>query len=349
MSFLLSKEIEDSTKVNDRKMKEILNRLINHETLDSTEAKQILVNISNGLYNQSQITSFLTVFMMRSITLEELKGFRNALLELCVPINLDGFDAIDLCGTGGDGKDTFNISTLASFVTAGAGVNVAKHGNYGVSSSCGSSNVMEFLGIKFSNDEDFLKHTIEKAGICVLHAPLFHPAMKNVAPIRRELGVKTFFNMLGPMVNPSFPKNQMVGVFNLELLRLYGYLYQNTDKNYSIIHALDGYDEISLTGKAKIISNQTETLFAPEDLGIPQINQEAIFGGSTVESSAKIFMDVIQGKGTEAQNNVVCANAGLAIATAKQVSHKEGFELAKASLRSGKAKESLDTLIELSK
>ena len=330
-------------------MKETLNKLINHETLESEESKQILVNISNGMYNQSQIASFLTIFMMRSITLEELSGFRNALLELCIPIDLKDFNAIDLCGTGGDGKDTFNISTLASFVTAGAGVNVAKHGNYGVSSSCGSSNVMEFLGVKFSNDEDFLKRSIEKAGICVLHAPLFHPAMKNVAPIRRELGVKTFFNMLGPMVNPSFPKNQMVGVFNLELLRLYGYLYQNTDKNYSIIHALDGYDEISLTGKAKVISNKTETLFSPEYLGVSQIKQEDIFGGSTVESSAEIFMNVIQGKGTEAQNNVVCANAGLAIATVKQISHKEGFELAKESLLSGKAKQSLDTLIELSK
>ena len=330
-------------------MKETLNKLINHETLESEESKQILVNISNGMYNQSQIASFLTIFMMRSITLEELSGFRNALLELCIPIDLKDFNAIDLCGTGGDGKDTFNISTLASFVTAGAGVNVAKHGNYGVSSSCGSSNVMEFLGVKFSNDEDFLKRSIEKAGICVLHAPLFHPAMKNVAPIRRELGVKTFFNMLGPMVNPSFPKNQMVGVFNLELLRLYGYLYQNTDKNYSIIHALDGYDEISLTGKAKVISNKTETLFSPEYLGVSQIKQEDIFGGSTVESSAEIFMNVIQGKGTEAQNNVVCANAGLGIATVKQISHKEGFELAKESLLSGKAKQSLDTLIELSK
>ena len=241
-------------------MKQLLNRLINQENISSEEAKQVLVNISNGMYNQSQIASFLTIFMMRSITLEELKGFRDALLELCIPIDLADFNAIDLCGTGGDGKDTFNISTLSSFVTAGAGVKVAKHGNYGVSSACGSSNVMEYLGIKFSNDEDFLKHTIDKAGICVLHAPLFHPAMKNVAPIRRELGVKTFFNMLGPMVNPSFPKNQMVGVFNLELLRMYGYLYQNTDKNYSIVHALDGYDEISLTGKTKVISEQQTML-----------------------------------------------------------------------------------------
>ena len=330
-------------------MKQLLNRLINQESISSEEAKQVLVNISKGDYNQSQIASFLTVYMMRSITLEELKGFRDALLELCLPIDLTDFNAIDLCGTGGDGKDTFNISTLSSFVTAGAGVKVAKHGNYGVSSACGSSNVMEYLGIKFSNDEDFLKQSIDKAGICVLHAPLFHPAMKNVAPIRRELGVKTFFNMLGPMVNPSFPKNQIVGVFNLELLRLYGYLYQNTDKNYSIVHALDGYDEISLTGKTKVISNHSETLFSPEDLGVQQIKQSDIFGGNTIEDSAKIFLNVINGKGTEPQNNVVCANAGLAIATSNQIEHKDGFELAKESLLSGKAKHCLDKLIELSK
>ncbi|GAA3637929.1 anthranilate phosphoribosyltransferase [Flavivirga jejuensis] len=330
-------------------MKNLLNRLINHESISSEEAKQVLVNISNGMYNQSQIASFLTVFMMRSITLEELRGFRDALLELCIAIDLKDFNAIDLCGTGGDGKDTFNISTLSSFVSAGAGIKVSKHGNYGVSSACGSSNVMEYLGIKFSNDEDFLKRSIDKAGICVLHAPLFHPAMKNVAPIRRELGVKTFFNMLGPMVNPSFPKNQMVGVFNLELLRLYGYLYQETDKNYSIVHALDGYDEISLTGHTKVISNNSETMFSPEDLGISAITQESIFGGNTVEDAAKIFINVIAGKGTEPQNNVVCANAGLAIATTKQISHKEGFEQAKESLLSGKAKASLETLIEMSK
>ena len=330
-------------------MKHILNRLINQESISSEEAKKVLVNISKGDYNQSQIASFLTVYMMRSITLEELKGFRDALLELCIPIELSEFNAVDLCGTGGDGKDTFNISTLSSFVTAGAGVKVAKHGNYGVSSACGSSNVMEHLGIKFSNNEDLLKRSIDKAGICVLHAPLFHPAMKNVAPIRRELGVKTFFNMLGPMVNPSFPKNQIVGVFNLELLRLYSYLYQNTDKNYAIVHALDGYDEISLTGKTKVISNNSEALFTPEDLGVAQIKQEDIFGGNSIKSAAKIFLNVIIGKGTQAQNNVVCANAGLAIATSKQIKHKQGFELAKESLLSGQAKQSLDKLIELSK
>ena len=329
-------------------MKEILNRLINQESISSEEAKNVLVNISEGKYNQSQIASFLTVYMMRSITLEELRGFRDALLELCIAVDLKDFNPIDLCGTGGDGKDTFNISTLSSFVTAGAGVNVAKHGNYGVSSACGSSNVMEYLGIKFSNNIDFLKRSIDQTGICVLHAPLFHPAMKNVAPIRRELGVKTFFNMLGPMVNPAFPPNQTVGVFNLELLRLYGYLYQETDKNYAVVHALDGYDEISLTGKTKVMSNTSEALFAPDDLGLRTIEQSEIFGGNTVEEAANIFINVIGGKGTEAQNNVVCANAGLAIATSKQISHGEGFELAKASLLNGKAKRSLDKLIELS-
>ena len=330
-------------------MKALLNRLINQESISAEEAKDVLVNISLGKYNQSQIASFLTVYMMRSITLEELRGFRDALLELCIPVDLDGYDTIDLCGTGGDGKDTFNISTLSSFVTAGAGVQVTKHGNYGVSSACGSSNVMEYLGIKFTNDIDFLKRSIDETGICVLHAPLFHPAMKNVAPIRKELGVKTFFNMLGPMVNPAFPKNQMVGVFNLELLRLYGYLYQETDKNYAVVHALDGYDEISLTGKTKVISNNAETLFEPQDLGISQIEQSAIFGGNTVKEAARLFTKIMDGKGTDAQNNVVFANAGLAIATAKQISHKEGFKLAKESLESGKAKQSLDKLIELSK
>jgi len=225
-------------------MKEVLNRLIQHQTLSSSEAREILINIANGSYNTSQIASFLTVYMMRSVSVEELEGFRNALLELCLNVDLSAYNPIDLCGTGGDGKDTFNISTLASFVTAGAGVKVTKHGNYGVSSSCGSSNVLEFLGIKFSNDKDYLERAIDQVGICILHAPLFHPAMKNVAPIRRELGVKTFFNMLGPMVNPAFPPNQLVGVFNLELARLYSYLYQKTDKNYTIVHALDGYDEI---------------------------------------------------------------------------------------------------------
>ena len=330
-------------------MKNILNRLINHEVLSKLEAKEVLVNISNGSYNTSQIASFLTVYMMRNITIEELAGFREALLELCISVDLSNYNTVDLCGTGGDGKDTFNISTLASFATAGAGVKVAKHGNYGVSSISGSSNVMEILGVKFSNDNAYLEKCIDQAGICILHAPLFHPAMKNVGPIRKELAVKTFFNMLGPMVNPSFPQNQLVGVFNLELARMYSYLYQNTTTNFTILHSLDGYDEISLTGNAKTITNSSEGMLKPEDFGVSILTQKEIQGGNTIEESAKLFMNIIQGKGTDAQNNVVCANAAMAIATVNSLTPIQGFEIAKESLLSGKALLALNKLQQLSK
>jgi anthranilate phosphoribosyltransferase len=330
-------------------MKAILNRLIQHQHLSKEEARQMIINIAEGQYNTSQIASFLTVYMMRSINLEELEGFRSALLELCIAIDLSEFDTIDLCGTGGDGKDTFNISTLSSFVTAGAGVKVTKHGNYGVSSGCGSSNVLEALGVKFSNDQDFLKRCVDQAGICILHAPLFHPAMKNVAPVRRELGVKTFFNMLGPLVNPAFPKNQLTGVFNLELARLYHYLFQKTDTNFTILYALDGYDEISLTGPTKAFSKNSEGILTPQDFGVLPLEASQIAGGDNVESSANIFMNVIQNKGTQAQQEVVCANAGMAIATALDLSPIDGFEKAKESLLSGKAFEALTQLQNLSK
>ncbi|WP_202700804.1 anthranilate phosphoribosyltransferase [Flavobacterium sp. UGB4466] len=330
-------------------MKNILNKLINHEVLSKEEAKDVLINISSGAYNPSQISAFLTVFMMRSITIDELSGFREALLELCIRVDLSAYNAIDLCGTGGDGKDTFNISTLASFVAAGAGIKVAKHGNYGVSSISGSSNVMEKMGIKFSNDPSFLEKCIDQTGICVLHAPLFHPAMKNVGPIRKELAVKTFFNMLGPMVNPSFPKNQLVGVFNLELARMYAYLYQNTDVNFTILHSLDGYDEISLTGPTKIITSDMEGMLKPEDFNVRLLSQREIEGGRTIEESADMFVSIISGKGSEAQNNVVCANAAMAISTVTKCSPQEGFKQAKESLFSGKGHQVLKKLQELSK
>lgn len=329
-------------------MKYILNRLINHEQLSKEEARTVLVNISEEKYNQSQIAAFLTVFMMRNVSLEELQGFRDALLDLCLSVDFNDYNTVDLCGTGGDGKNTFNISTLASFVTAGAGIQVTKHGNYGVSSVSGSSNVMEALGIKFSNEKDFLRRCLDEAGICVLHAPLFHPAMKNVGPIRKELGVKTFFNMLGPMVNPAFPKNQMVGVFDLELARMYGYLYQKSSKNYKILHTIDGYDEISLTGPAKVISRNSEKILNAEDFGVKKISESEIFGGETVKASAEIFINILNGNGTQAQNNVVCANAALAIATVEGCTLKEGFEKANESLNSKKALTSLKQLQELS-
>ena len=329
-------------------MKTILNRLINHEILSKAEAKEVLVNISAGNYNPSQISAFLTVYMMRSITIEELSGFREALLELCIPVDFSAYNTIDLCGTGGDGKDTFNISTLASFIVAGAGIKVAKHGNYGVSSISGSSNVMEKMGVKFTNDIDFLTKSIEETNIAILHAPLFHPAMKNVGPIRKELGVKTFFNMLGPMVNPSFPKNQMVGVFSLELARMYAYLYQNTTTNYSILHGLSGFDEVSLTDDVKIISNHSEQILKPTDFNFPSIKLESIKGGTTIDEAAKIFHDVISGKGSVEQNNVVCVNAAVAIQTIDKSSYEDALAKAQESLFSGKAFGKLNQLIAIS-
>ncbi|WP_226390244.1 anthranilate phosphoribosyltransferase [Penaeicola halotolerans] len=319
-------------------MKEILNQLIAYQSLDKATAKEILKNITQGKYNASQMAAFMTVYLMRSITVEELEGFREAMLELCVPVEISEYDAMDLCGTGGDGKDTFNISTLSSFIVAACGQPVAKHGNTGVSSICGSSNLLAHFGYEFTNDIGKIKQSLDTAGICFLHAPLFHPAMKNVAPIRKDLGVKTFFNMLGPMVNPSFPKKQLVGVFSLELARLYGYLYQNTDAKFAILHALDGYDEISLTGAFKMVSHSGEKLYDPDDLGLETIQAAQIKGGETVEESAKIFEDILRGNGTKAQNQVVIANAAAALVTANEaISFPEAVAQAEEALLSKKA------------
>lgn len=328
-------------------MKEVLNKLFKYQSLSKEEAFQILSNLATGQYNNSQMAAFMTVYIMRSIKVEELEGFRQAMLELCVKVPVEDYNAIDLCGTGGDGKNTFNISTISSFVVAGAGQHVVKHGNYGVSSISGSSNVLESLGAKFSNNVDTIKKSLDQAGICFLHAPLFHPAMKNVGPVRRELGVKTFFNMLGPMVNPAFPKSQIVGVFSLELARLYGYLYQKTDKNFMIVHALDGYDEVSLTGGFKIITNQQEAVYQPEDLGLKRLKQEELHGGDTIPEAAEIFKNILENKGTEAQVQAILANAGLALATGKQISIAEGIQQAKESLESGKALQSLKKFLEV--
>src|ERR1700744_360643 len=319
-------------------MKQILNHLFEHKTFTREKSKEILTAISQGKYNNSQMAAFMTAFCMRSINVNELEGFRDAMLELCLPVDLETDDLVDLCGTGGDGKDTFNISTLASFVVAGAGYKVAKHGNYGVLSGCGSSNVMEVLGAKFTNDTDTLKRNIGEANICFLHAPLFHPAMKTVAPIRKELGVKTFFNMLGPMVNPSKPKNQLVGVFNLELARVYAYLYQKSDVKYTILNALDGYDEISLTCDFKTFSAEGERINSIEDLGFSKLNPNEILGGSTVSDSADIFMSVLNGEATSAQQNVVLSNAALAIKTiGPEKTFADCFYEAEESLISKKA------------
>lgn len=327
-------------------MKKILAHLFEYKTFTRREAYEILTNIASGKYNNSQIAAFMTAYGMRSIRVEELEGFRDAMYDLCLQLDFPGYKLIDLCGTGGDGKNTFNISTLASFVVAGAGYHVAKHGNYGVSSGCGSSNVMEYLGYQFTNDKEVISRQLEQANICFLHAPLFHPAMKTVAPIRRELGVKTFFNMIGPLVNPTNPHYQSVGVFSLELARLYGYLYQQTDKQYTILHALDGYDEVSLTGDFKTISNQGEHLHSIDQLGFTPISAEQIHGGETVEEAAKIFATVLNGEGTMEQNNVVLANAAVAIQTIHpQKRFADCYYEAEASLIGEKALASFKKLI----
>jgi anthranilate phosphoribosyltransferase len=327
-------------------MKEILNHLFEHRTLSKEQAKEVLKNIATGVYNQSQMAAFMTVYLMRSITVEELMGFREAMLELCIPVDLDGQDVIDLCGTGGDGKDTFNISTLSSFIVAACGQPVAKHGNTGVSSICGSSNLLAYFGHEFTDDQGLLRKNLDEAGICFLHAPLFHPAMKNVGPIRKELGVKTFFNMLGPMVNPSFPKKQMVGVFSLELARLYGYLYQNNQVQFSVVHALDGYDEISLTGDFKVISNKGEELINPENLGFSKLEAGSIKGGDSIEESAKIFENILTGRGTQSQEAVVIANSAVALHTAdNSLTMEEAIAKTTEALKSGKALKAFKSLI----
>ncbi|AOM78640.1 anthranilate phosphoribosyltransferase [Pedobacter steynii] len=327
-------------------MKKILNHLFENKTFSRAEAQRILTSIALGEFNTSQIAAFITAYGMRNITVEELQGFRDAMLDLCVKLDFSDHELIDLCGTGGDGKDTFNISTLASFVVAGSGHKVAKHGNYGVSSGCGSSNVMEYLGYQFTNDQDVLKRSLDKSGICFIHAPLFNPAMKTVAPIRKELGVKTFFNMLGPMCNPAQPKNQLVGVFSLELARLYAYLYQDTDKNYTILHAVDGFDEISLTCDFKTFSKNGEALRKVSDLGFEEIDEQLIKGGDTVASSAEIFMKVLNGEGENAQNNVVLCNAAIALQTIdSSKTFADCFYEAEESLFSKKALSTFKSLL----
>jgi anthranilate phosphoribosyltransferase len=327
-------------------MKATLQNLIQHKTLTQEEAKKILLEIAAEKYANTQVASFLTVFMMRNITPDELTGFRDAFLELCVPLDLSDFNTIDLVGTGGDGKNTFNISTLSALVVAGAGHHVAKHGNYGVSSVSGSSSVMEYFGYQFTNNEEKLKKMMDRVGMVYLHAPMFHPAMKAVGPIRRELGMKTFFNMLGPMMNPSNPQNQMVGVYNLETMRLYSYIYQQSTKNYSIVYALDGYDEISLTDNFRIINKHQDQLMTPEQLGLPRVKQKDLFGGDTVKEAASIFKTILHGDGTEAQNSTIYANAGMAIHTMHpDKTIADCIDQAKQSLLSGKAKKVLEGLI----
>jgi anthranilate phosphoribosyltransferase len=329
-------------------MKKILQYLFEHKSLSSAQSREVLINISQGMYNESEIASFITVFLMRSITIEELEGFRDALLELCRKVDLNGYSVIDIVGTGGDGKNTFNISTLACFIVAGTGQKVAKHGNYGATSISGASNVMEKMGYTFKTDNDALNREVDETNICFLHAPIFHPALKTVGPIRKNLGVRTFFNMLGPMVNPASPAFQLVGVYNLEMARIYNYLLQQTGAAFTIIHGLDGYDEISLTNDTKVITAQGEKIMTAEQLGKRMVNATDIQGGNTVDDAAKLFLTILKGKGTWAQNAVVLANAAMALnCTGNYKTYDDAYHAAVDSLESGKANACLEKLIAL--
>ena len=331
-------------------MKKILEKLFDHNYLEYEESKKVLKEISSKKYNYSQVASFLTVFKMRNPSVQEIEGFRDALLDLCVKIDLSSdFETIDLCGTGGDGKNTFNISTISSFVVAGAGYKVTKHGNYGVSSSCGSSDVLQQLGIKLSNDDGYLKKCLDKGNFCYLHAPLFHPAMKNVAGVRKELEFKTFFNILGPFVNPLQPKNQLCGVYNLEISRLYGYVFENSKKNYSILYSLDGYDEISLTSDFMKISRNDSTINSPDYFGFNKINPDEIKGGESIKDSASIFTKILENKATKSQTDVVLANSAIAIQTITNKTIDECLSIARQSIDSGSALNCLKRIQLLSK
>jgi anthranilate phosphoribosyltransferase len=329
-------------------VKQILTKLFDHQPLSHAEAHAAMRQLGEGGANPAETAAFLAVYRMRPITVAELAGFREALLDLCRDPELGTRELVDIVGTGGDGKDTLNISTLASFVVAGAGVKVAKHGNFGVSSVCGASNVLAYFGYDFEASTDQLRRQLDLANICFLHAPAFHPAMRHAGPVRRELGLRTFFNILGPLVNPARPQAQLLGVFSLELQRLYHYLLQPTGTRYAVVHALDGYDELALTGPAKVVSAHAgEQLLTPLQMGLAACTEADLAGGSTVEASARLFRQVLEGQGSVAQRNVVTANAALALQCAQPgLSWADALARSRESLDSGAASQAFQTMIE---
>lgn len=328
-------------------MKEILEYLFNHHTLSKSQAKAIMIEIAQNKFNATEVTAFVAIFLMRNITLHELQGFREALLQMAVPVHIDASDAIDIVGTGGDGKNTINISTLASFIVAGTGQKVIKHGNYGASTLTGSSNVLEQTGYIFKKTSEELQEDLNKANICFLHAPYFHPALQSVGALRKSLGLRTFFNLLGPLVNPAKPQFSVIGVYNLEIARIYQYLLQKEDREFILVHGMDGYDEISLTHDSKIITKEGEEIFSTVDLGFEAVTAESIQAGSTIQETAEIFKNILQGKGTPQQNAVVLANAAVALFhTGKFGNYESCLVLAKESLYNGKALNSFELLLK---
>lgn len=332
-------------------MKKILTNLFQHQLLTRSEAEELLIKIAHNEYNDAEIAALISVFQMRSITTDEFIGFSDALLILCRDMSrLSQYDPIDIVGTGGDGKNTFNISTLSCIVTAAAGYKVTKHGNYGASSVSGSSTVMERMGVKFSNDLSVLEKSLDECNLAFLHAPLFNDALKVVAPIRQKLKVRTFFNMLGPIVNPVKNKKSVLGVFNLKMARMYHYYYQKKSLDYAIVHALDGYDEISLTGDFKVITPQGENIYTPQGIGFSRYAEEVLYGGNTAEEAALIFKNVIENKAQKAQKDVVLVNTAFAIRTiCKEKTLAACVEEAREAIDSGAAKQTFEKFLAINK
>ncbi|MFL9842942.1 anthranilate phosphoribosyltransferase [Flavobacterium rhizosphaerae] len=318
-------------------MKKILDKIINHAHLTRTEARQCMLAIGNGEVNDAQTVALITGIQMRGLQLEELIGFREALLELALPMQFEVGDSIDVCGTGGDGKNTFNISTCTAFILAAMGYKVVKHGNYGVSSMCGSSNVLESLGYTFTNNKDTLQKQLDSANICFMHAPLFHPALKAVAPLRKALGIATFFNSMGPLVNPAHPTHQLTGTFSLELARQYQHTLRNERKEFTVLHGMDGFDELTFIGVTRILGQQRDELLgnSPKNTAI---SLAEISGGDSVTKAAEILTNLLSGKGTQAQNTVLAGNVALALQTfSPEKSFETAFAEAHETILGGKA------------
>ncbi len=331
-------------------MKQILNSLFEYNTLSRDEAQELFRNIVLGKYNEVQIASLMTVYKMREITIEELDGFKDALLEFSTPLEFNDNNYIDIVGTGGDGKDTFNISTCAAVVVAAAGYKVVKHGNYGATSVSGASNVMEHHGVRFTNDKAVLQRSLDECNLAYLHAPVFNKAMKEVASVRKDLGIRSFFNMLGPLINPSRPKYQMLGTYNLAMQRLYNYILQRNNVESVVVHSLDGYDEISLTSDFKLVANDKTYIYNPEELGYYKIAQKELFGGETVEDAAQIFDNVLNGTATRAQEDCVVVNAAFAINlmdSSKDIA--QAIQYARETIKSGAAKETFEKFLEINR
>lgn len=330
-------------------IKAIFNRLLNHEELKREETKELLIAITRGELNDAEIAALLTAIQMRGISVEELLGFRDGILATGVPVPLDCDRYIDVVGTGGDRKNTFNISTTACFVIAGAGYKVAKHGNYAATSVSGASNVIKNHGVNFTADLDKLNRSINECGIVYLHAQLFAKAMKFVGAIRKALPFPTFFNLLGPIINPSKPQCQLLGVANLDQMRLYQHVYQKIGIDYGIVNSIDGYDEISLTGPFKVTTADYERVFKPAELGFDIAKPEEIQAGATEEEAKEIFDNVLTNKALPAQKNIVLANAafGIQVYEKGKKSIEECIEIARESIDSGKALNTFKKFVEL--